>query len=273
MLRRISGVSLLLASILLLGGCKAPSGLTSSHAADARGTAWLMPTLTSPLGVQAIVTPYEAKDIHRVEIIPYQVDDQFQRHPLSKATGQPTTSDDPEILTVEMSGEALDLRRAIALKGLRQGTRYWVVANAYSRSGELISSPDASITFIQVDSDDRPRVPDRMPIVLKPVPFLGSLPLDVALSDPGEQLDHLIVTVFKVFGENRYPQGMPAEIRRQDLPRVVTLHNLSAESTYQVELKARPANPESPDLAVETVTWIMENDDAPATRSVTVTVP
>jgi len=277
MLRHHPGLGLLLASMLLLVGCatSSPSSLPTapSEAEASRRTIWLMPTLASPLDVQALVHPYQVADIHRVELIPYLIDGSFQAHPLSRLTGEPTTADDPEMLKAEMSGDGLNLTRAIALSGLRQGQEYRVVAHAYSRSGDLISIPEASALRIEVRNDDRPLVPYRVPLRLKPVLFLGTLPLEIALSDPGNRLDHLVVTVYRLWDGEPYPQGASSVLRRQDLPGLVTLLNLSAHATYQVELRARPSEGGSPDLAVETVTVIMENDDAPATRSVTVSIP
>lgn len=277
MLRHHPGLGLLLSGMLMLVGCATPSPsplpAVPSDAEASHGTIWFMPTLASPLDAQAIVHPYQVTDIHRIELVPYLIDETYQAHPLSRLSGEPTTADDPELLKAEMSGDALNLTRAIALSGLRQGQEYRVVAHAYARSGELISLPEASALRIQVESDDRPLIPYRVPLRLKPVLFLGTLPLEIALSDPDSRLDHLVVTVYRVWDGVPYPQGSSSVLRRQDLPGLVTLLNLSAHASYQVELRARPRESASPDLAVETVTVNMENDDAPATRSVTVKVP
>jgi hypothetical protein len=263
----------MLIGLVVLAGCDGRPELVRPNSSDGRATVWFQPTLTTRQGLQAIVNEYQVSDIHRVEIQPYLTNEQFEDQPLSKVTGAPTEADDPEVLKIAMSGEDLDLNRAIALSGLRRGQRYRIVANAYTLAGELISNPVFSRIMIQVGDDDRPIAPTTIPLRLNPVSFYGSMPLEVALSDPDGQVDHLEVTVSRMWGDFPSSQGAPVLLKPEDLPHVVTLSNLSAYATYQLQLKARPASPDGPDLAVETLTWTMENDDTLATRSVTITVP
>jgi hypothetical protein len=272
-MKPFSWIGLALVAMALLAGCNVRPEFARPHVTDERAMLWVTPALMAPQGLQAIIDEYQASDIHRIEIVPYWMDNDYVNHPLSKVTGAPTATDDPEILKAVMSGEELALNRAIALSGLRRNQPYRIVAYAYSLAGELISSPPHSQAILQVGDDDRPRGPGVIPLYLSPVSFYGRQALDITLSDPGRKLDHLVVTVFRLWGTSPMPQGAPVVLRREDLPHVVTLLNLSAHATYQVELKARPADSAAPDLLVERVNWTMENEDAPATRSVMVSIP
>ncbi|MNX29714.1 hypothetical protein D3C86_598580 [compost metagenome] len=273
MKRNITWIGLLLVVTLGSAGCEMRPSLVRAPAADVRATLMLKPTLSGPQGLQAIVPETQASEIHRVEIVPYLYTETHELRPLSKVSGEPTDADAPEILKVEMSGAALELRRAIALSGLRPHRSYRIVANAYTLAGELISDPDSSGIWVEVEADDRPQLPTVLPLRLKAAPFYGRLPLDLQLMDPGEKVHHVEVSVFRVWNDLPYVQGVPVSLPRADIPHVVTVSNLEAYASYQIKLKARPADANGPDLAVDVLEIHMENDDAPATRSVTLTVP
>lgn len=273
MKRNLTWISLMLVGSLALAGCEARPSLVRAPSAETRPALLFTPTLAAPQGLQAIVNEFQASDIHRVELVPYLLTETYELVPVSRVTGEPTDADDPEILKAEMSGEALNLKRAIALSGLRPHRNYKVVANAYTLAGEPISDPELSGIWIDVKADDRPEVPSVIPIYLRAVPFYGRLPLDLQLTDPGEQAQRLEISVSRIRNGMPFKQGLPLSIPRDYLPSVVNLVNLAANVTYQVEVKARPADPAAPDLAVTVLEFHMENDDTPATRSIAVIVP
>jgi hypothetical protein len=240
---------------------------------QSEGTLLIKPTVASEQGLQAVVKEYQASDIHRVEIIPYMCPESGPPLPLSKLTGEPTTADDPEIIKIALSSTELNEGRSVALSGLRRHQTYRLIAHAYTVGGQEISNPWGSSVDVQVSDDDRPKMATVLPIGLLPKTFSGTMPLELALSDPAARVDHLVLTIREVMSDMTYTVAAPLVISRQDLPGVITLLHLKARTSYQLEVKARPSDPMAPVLGVETLTWRMEDDDEAATRSVSVVVP
>ncbi len=270
MIRRLPLLTLLLLGSLGLAGCDSRPNLVLPRS---ESTLVLKPTLATEQSLQTVVKEYQASDIHRLEIIPYVKSESGPPLPLSKLNGEPTTLDDPEILKVLLSGSELNEGRSVALSGLRRRQSYQIVATAYSLAGQAISNPWRSTVEVRVGDDDRPDVATILPVGLLPKAFIGTMPLELALSDPSAQVDHLVLTLSEVWQDMSYGVMAPLVVSRQDLPRVVTLLHLKARTSYTLEVKARPGDPMAPDLGVEIVTWRMEDDDEAATRSVTVVVP
>ncbi len=272
MKKNLTLTSLILAAAMGLAACTSqPAPMQPEASREARDL-WLVPKLIRPTELQAKIPEFRAEDIHRLEIIPYWQPDSGPLQPLSKVNGEPTTPDDTEILRVPMSAAELSEGRAIALTGLRPQQTYQIVAHAYSLDGERISNPGDSRVQVRLTNDDRPTVPTVLPLQLLPTAFHGQMPLQLALDDPFEKVDHVKLYVFEVYNGWPLSAAMPIDIRRDQLPRLVTLLHLKARTSYKLEVRARPADPQGPDLAVQELTWRMEDDDELATKSVSVVV-
>lgn len=270
MLIRLSLVPLLLLGSLGLVACDSRPSLVQPRS---EGTLLIKPTLASEQSQQALVKEYLASDIHRIEIIPYMVPESGPPLPLSKRNGEATTADDPEILKISLSGSELSEGRSVALSGLRRRQTYRVIAHAYTLGGQAISNPWWSSVDVRVGDDDRPKMATILPIGLLPKAFSGTMPIELAVSDPASRVDHLVLTIREVWQDMSYGVRAPLVVSRQDLPSVVTLLHLKARTSYTLEVAARPADPTASDLGVETLSWRMEDDDEAATRSVTIVVP
>ncbi len=273
MTSRFPLLALGLAGLVALAGCTPQSGLIEPRTSRDLGAIALVPKVASPPVLQAIVKEWRATDIHRIEIVPLLEIDAETALPLSKLTSEPTTMDDPDIVKVEMSGTELILERAIVLTGLRRHQTYRIVAHAYTESGNAISIPYGSTVTVRLDDDDRPTMPTVLPLALAPKDFSGRMPLVLWLTDPGNRVDHVQVKVFRKYDEYAFPDGSPLTIARADLALGLTLLGLRARTDYQVTVTAYEADPEAAALSETELSWRMEDDDEPATRSVTISVP
>lgn len=278
MIKRIPLAILALSGAFGLTACQSQPSLTPVPGSSEEAMLWIRPTLVRPalfrgIGLQAHVNEVDASDIARLEIIPYWHPENGEPRPLSLASGEPTTGDDPQIVRLMLSGTDLAAPRAIALTGLRRRQRYRLVAHAYSDAEERISDPQQSTIQVSVGDDDRPSLPTLLPVKLLPTPFSGRMPLELAVNDPRGRAKALELTVYQVMAFGESLLGAPTVIPCEGLPRLITVQNLAARTSYRLEVAVRGADEEAPPLAVSELSWSMGEDDEAATRSVTVTLP
>ncbi|GEM_PF-5051319 len=233
----------------------------------------LQPNVTPARGLQAVISPYTATSIDRLDVLPYVQTTPGTFLPLSASTGLATDLADPAaMLRVTQSSPSINVTRPIVLDSLQPNATYRFYARAYDSQGTLISSNDSgSYVELVVGNEDRPTV-GALPIKLVDRTFAGSTTVRLAATGDTSRLNVVTTNVFTVVDGVDVELADSAATTSVGLhPDTVTLTNLQANSTYRVKASALDASASV--LATASVDVVVTNDDAPAPVTLTLAMP
>jgi hypothetical protein len=265
-------LALTLALGLGMSGCALhPSLLGASPDHVMRGDVSLsiVPRVVEGQSLQAVVTRPIAASIARLDVIPMVETSGGSYQPM-KADGTPTAHGDEAAIVLSQAAPELILGRGIQLSGLARNTRYRILAQAYDAQGMLLSQDAGSSVDLNVGIDDAP-TSVAVPVKLADVPFAAMTHvtlIDEAVPNYTRLETHLSTVVGSVA---TLVDGTSQVFHRAQLPTTLTLDGLRADTTYRLDAVMYDAS----DLPVATasVEIAVSHDDAPADRSLTLTVP
>lgn len=225
----------------------------------------LVPHVTEGQLTQAPVALPTAASIRRLVMIPMVETAPGQYQPF-KADGTPTALGDAQALSVAQTAPNLKLGRGVQLTGLARETKYRILARAYDAQDKLISTDASSTVDVNVTDDDAP-TSTAIPVVLADVPFAAKT--SVTLSN-GTPADYATVetSLVTVSGGTETPvPGTTQTLTKAQMPMILTLDGLTADTTYRLKASMRDASDN--EVAVASVEIAVTNDDAPAPKALT----
>lgn len=263
----------LLPLLLGLHGCTAsvPAVSGLSHGA----TLVLQPQILAGRHVQANVPLYTSNSIATLSVTPYVnvgTAGSPVFRPLLASTGQATDSSNANLwYNCTQASPSIDWARAVTFTNLAPSTRYRVIARAYGVSGSQISSDASSSVEVDVTSDDRPTMAT-LPLKLDDSAFSGSTTVTLVRAG-GSTYDHVLLSFYTVAGNGSLTAvpGATSSLTGEFNGQVVTLAKLTANTTYRVLAEAQDSS--NAVLASSSVNIVVADDDAPATSSLTITLP
>lgn len=251
-----------------LQGCLAGLPLTPRVAPIDLG---VTPRLVETRTVQASIRAKTGADIARLDVLPLLECRPNEFRPLAKATGLPTTMDDPDVLRVTQATPSLDFNRTITMRRLKAFQRYRVVAQAFDAYGNLISRPEGSYLDLTLDPGASSPSPLSLPIQLADTPFAARVPVTLQASGSVPFTD-VVTCLVAVSGESEIPlPGTERVHAASSLPKTLSLANLRANTRYRLKAVAREAS--GAELVMRSIDLAIGIENAPPARTLVVDPP
>lgn len=243
-----------LVPVMLITGCMP----IAKPVATLRGQVLVYPKIAQQ--TQTLVTPNNVASIATLSIVPFMETTPGNYFPISSITGNPTTDGAADMLMLNQTAP-VDPNRPFVFSGLLANKNYLFYGRAYSFSGSKISKESTSFVPLAVGTNDAPSMAN-LPIYLTNIPFSATTAVQVNVSG---RYEFLKSTLFLVAGN---AQVAVCQTSRTN-PDLV-FENLEGNTNYKLVVEAYKlgASRASASLNLDTA-----NDNAPATQSLSLSVP
>ncbi len=257
-------------TVLTLAACAGPGtggsrAATASQAATASGRVQLRIEVAPSRYTQAIVPHQSAASIATLDVVPYLDTGESTFQPISRTSGLPAALSDPDVVKATLASPSVDLAIPVTFGNLKPGRTYRFIARAYDAGGNLISTDASSSADLTLTNDDRP-ILGTVPLKLADTVFSASTSVTLSGAIADKPYDHVLTELFTVDGATLEPvAGGTNSVPNPFGGFTLAFSNLRPHTTYRLKASAVQATGDI--LATGSVDIAVTDDDAPATRS------
>lgn len=243
-------------SFFLLSGC----ALVTANTPRSIGGCVILRASLKPHS-QALVPINDISSIATLSIEPCVQVASGSYLPVSSVTGDSTTIEDPNRLRLSQASPYIDSSRPFVIRNLKPNKNYRIYGRAYNQANALISTDETAYVDVAVESNDAPQVAT-LCVALQNVLFGATTSVTVNTSG---RFDYLKARVFKV---STGAEVMSAQTTRTASE--IAINHLQANTNYSLWVEAYKLGSV---MASQSLALNIGNDNAPATQSLSLTVP
>lgn len=241
-------------SAILLTGCVP----LAKPMATPRGQVLIYPKIAEQ--TQTLVTPNNIASIATLSIVPFIETTPGNYFPISSISGNPTTDGATDMLVLNQTAP-IDANHPFVFSGLLANRNYRFYGRAYNFSGGKISKESVSYVPLAVGIDDAPAMAN-LPVYLTNIPFSATTSVQVNVSG---RYEYLKSTLFLVSGNTQVAVSQTSRTNPD-----LVFEDLEGNTSYRLVVEAYKLGASRASTSLD---LNIANDNAPATQSLSLSVP